>query len=187
MRIVVDKRIALQAVWRGTPTVSSGRKAAVLGAVGRVRRTPPGSESGACIQRGRAGTWESPLAPCHMPGMGDRVTKSPGVPWGPRPGYKPVRDNTNEPRRTRYREARDKRRDLRGAVGQSSRSIVPGKVGHGGPRDPLEGRQRRASRGAGPTDGSYLASTHRPTNTPAPCGAGRPRSGPGVHDPRLPA
>ena len=119
MSLVVDKRIALKAVWRGKPTVSSGRKAAVLGALGRVRRTPPGSESGAGLHRGSSGTWESPLSPGHMPGMGDRVTKSPGVPWGPRPGYKPVRDNTNEPRRTRYREASDKRSDLRGAVWQS--------------------------------------------------------------------
>src|SRR5215475_3369670 len=34
--------------------------------------------SGACLQRGSAGTGESHLAPCHMPGMGDRVTTSPG-------------------------------------------------------------------------------------------------------------
>ena len=40
---VVDNRITLKTVQRGTPTVSSGRKAAVLGAGGRVRRTPPGS------------------------------------------------------------------------------------------------------------------------------------------------
>ena len=76
--------------------MSSGRKATVLGARGRVRRTPPGSESGACIHRGSSGTWESPLSPCHMPGMGDRVTTSPGVVWGPRPGHEPVRDTTNE-------------------------------------------------------------------------------------------
>jgi hypothetical protein len=63
MRVVVDDRISLQRVRRGKPTVSSGRKAAVLGALGRVRRTPPGSESGACIYRGRSGTWESPLSP----------------------------------------------------------------------------------------------------------------------------
>src|SRR5881397_1269867 len=119
MSIVVDKRIALKGVRRGKPTVSSGRKAAVLEALWRAGRTPPGSESGACIHRGSSGTWESPLSPCHIPGMGDRVTKSPGVVWGPRPGHKPGRDNTNEPKRTRYREASDKRSDLRGAVGQS--------------------------------------------------------------------
>src|SRR6266850_1909886 len=47
-----------------------------LGALWRAVRTPPGSESGACLQRGDSGTWESHLAPCHRPGMGDRVTKS---------------------------------------------------------------------------------------------------------------
>ena len=50
--------------------------------VWRVSRTPPGSESGACLQRGNSGTWESLLSPCFRPGMGDRVTKGPGVTWG---------------------------------------------------------------------------------------------------------
>src|SRR5713226_9357908 len=98
MRRVVDTRIALKAGTRGTPTVSSGRKAAVLGAGGRVRRTPPGSQSGACIHRGSSGTWESHLSPGHIPGTGDRVTKSPGVVWGLRPDDEPVRDSTNEPK-----------------------------------------------------------------------------------------
>jgi hypothetical protein len=43
MSIVVDKRIALKVVRRGKPTVSSGRKAAVLDALWRALRTPPGS------------------------------------------------------------------------------------------------------------------------------------------------
>ena len=82
MGIVVVKRMSLKVVARGKPTVSSGWKAAVLGAFWRVRRTPPGSESGACLQRGNWGTWESHLSPCFIPGLGDRVTKSPGVAWG---------------------------------------------------------------------------------------------------------
>jgi hypothetical protein len=171
---------------QGKPTVSSGRKATVLGARRRVRRTPPGSESGACSQRGSAGTWENPRSPCHIPGMADRVTNSPGVVWGPRPGHAPGRDTTNEPKRTRYRDVRDKRSDRRGAGGQSSRSIVPGQGGTGGPQAPREGRQRRASRGAGQTDGSYREITTRHPTTPAPCGAGRPRSGPGVYAPGPP-
>ena len=186
MSIVVDKRIALKGVRRGKPTVSSGRKAAVLDALWRAWRTPPGSKSGACIHRGSSGTWESHVSPCHMPGMGDRVTKSPGVVWGRRPEHEPVWDSTNEPKRARYREASDKRSDLRWAVWQSERSRVPGKVGNGGPKAPLEGRQRRAARGAGQTDGRDVEITNRPTTTPAPCGAGRPRSGPGVHDPGPP-
>src|SRR2546422_769670 len=79
---VVDKRISLQAVRGGKPTVCTRRKAAGLGAIRRVRRTPPGSENGACLQRGNAGTWESHLSPCPIPGLGDRVTTSPGVAVG---------------------------------------------------------------------------------------------------------
>jgi hypothetical protein len=82
-------------VQRGTPTVCTRRKAAVLGARGRVRRTPPGSERGAGLQRGNAGTWESPLSPCAMPGRGDRVTIGPGVVLGLPPGDEPARETTN--------------------------------------------------------------------------------------------
>jgi hypothetical protein len=35
--------------------------------------------SEACLQRGNLGTWESRLSPCLIPGVGDRVTKGPGV------------------------------------------------------------------------------------------------------------
>src|SRR5262245_20506616 len=82
MGIVVDIRISLPEVRRGKPTVWTHRKAAVLETLWRVPRTPPGSESGACLQRGNSGTWESHLSPCHTPGMGDRATKSPGVVGG---------------------------------------------------------------------------------------------------------
>jgi hypothetical protein len=119
MGIVVDNRITLKAVQRGTPTVSSGRKAAVLGAGGRVRRTPPGSKSGACIHRGSSGTWESHLSPCQTPGLGDRVTKGPGVVWGLRPDHEPVRDTTNTQKWARYRGASDERSDPRRAWWQS--------------------------------------------------------------------
>ena len=52
--------------------------------------------SGACLQRGNSGTWESHLSPCCIPGMGDRVTKSPGVAWLLPPWHEPVTDRTNE-------------------------------------------------------------------------------------------
>ena len=158
------------------PTVASGRKAAVLGAGGRVRRTPPGSKSGACLHRGSSGTWESHLSPCHIPGMGDRVTKGPGVVWEFRPDHEPVRDTTNGQQQARYRGASAKRSVPRGAERQSERSIVPGKVGNSGPQDPREGRRRRASRCAGQKDGRDRAITNRHTTTPGPGGAGRPRS-----------
>ena len=71
----VDSRRTLTAVRRGKPTVCTHRKAAVLGAFWRVCGTPPGSENGACIPRGHAGTWESHLSPgsySRMRGAGDQ-------------------------------------------------------------------------------------------------------------------
>jgi hypothetical protein len=183
---VVDNRRTLQAVPRGTPTVSSGRQAAVLGAGGRVRRTPPGSQSGAGLPRGSAGTWERHLAPCQTPGVGDRVTTGPGVVWGLRPDHEPVRDTTHAQKWARYRGASDERSDPRRAWWQSERSIVPTSVGNPGPRDPREGRRRRASRGAGETDGRDREITHRHPTTSAHCGTGGPRLRAGLHDPGLP-
>ena len=174
MRSVVDERIARKAVARGKPTVSSGRKAAVLKAQGRAVRTPPGSKSGACLPRGSSGTWESHLSPCHTPGVGDRVTKGPGVVWGFRPDHEPQREATNAPKPARYWGRERQAKCPATGQGQSERSIVPTQVGNAGPQDPLEGRPRRASRGVGQTDGRDRAITHRHTKTPAPCGAGRP-------------
>jgi hypothetical protein len=178
----VDNRITLKAIQRGTPTVSSGRKVAVLGAGGRVRRTPPGSQSGAGLHRGSSGTWESHLSPGHMPGRGDRVTKGPGGVWEFRPEHEPVRATPNGQKQARDRGASAKRRVPRGAERLSERSIVPGKVGNAGPPDPREGRRRRAARGAGQKDGRDLESTNRHPTTPAQCGAGRPRSRSRVDD-----
>jgi len=44
-----------------------------------VHRTPLGFESGVCLHSGNSGTWESHLSPCFIPGVGDQVTKNPGV------------------------------------------------------------------------------------------------------------
>jgi hypothetical protein len=76
--------------------------------------------SGACIHRGNSGTWESPRSPWHMPGMGDRVIKSPGVVWGFRPAHEPTWDITNAPKQTRYQGASGKRSARRGAEGSLS-------------------------------------------------------------------
>jgi hypothetical protein len=59
---VVVRRIAA-AGSRPKPTGCRDRQAAVLEAIRRVDRTPPGSESGACRHRGDAGTGERPGAP----------------------------------------------------------------------------------------------------------------------------
>src|SRR5207249_5483068 len=47
----------------------------------RVRKTPPGSESGACRQRGSSGTWESQWSPCVESGRGVPTVevKTPGA------------------------------------------------------------------------------------------------------------
>ena len=68
-------------VAREKPTVCSGRKAAVLDAPRRVSRTPPGSESGACFQKGDSGTWESQWSPWGISGVGVPTVevKTPGV------------------------------------------------------------------------------------------------------------
>ena len=142
-------------------------------APGRVRRTPPGAESGACLQRGRAGTGERPRSPWHRPRTGGPGAPKPWGGAGPRPGQQPGRATTHEPRRTRYGDASATRSDRRGAVWQASRRSGPGQVGPCGPREPREGRQRRAARCAGRQDGSALALTTRHPPTPAPCGASR--------------
>src|SRR5262245_61426785 len=82
MSNVVDERISLKAIARGKPTVSTGRKAAVLGALGRVCRTPPGSKSGACRHKGSSGTWESHLSPCQDVRSGGPDDQRPWRGWG---------------------------------------------------------------------------------------------------------
>jgi len=57
--------------------------------------------SGACSQRGHAGTWENHLSPSHMPGVGDRATTGPGVTWGLHPGHEPDGDTTNTVKQAR--------------------------------------------------------------------------------------
>ena len=186
MGIVVDSRITLKDVLRDKPTGSRGRPAAVLDTPGQVSRTPPGSESGACRHRGRSGTWERHRSPGHMSGLGHRASTGPGVAWRLPPRHAPRGDTTHRRQPARYRDASAERSDPRRAGGPSSRSIVPTKGGHPGPRDPRAGRRRRASPCAGETDGRDLESTNRHPNTAAPGGPGGPRSGAGIHAPGPP-
>ena len=85
--------------------------------------------SGACSQRGNSGTWESHLSPCDRPGTGDRVTTSPGVTWGFRPGHEPSWDTTNARKHARYRSGERQVKPFETGRWQSSRRIVPTKVG----------------------------------------------------------
>jgi hypothetical protein len=116
---VVVNRIAAVVV-RSKPTVCRRRKATILGAPWPVPRIPPGSESGAWLQRGSSGPWEHHLSPCTTPGGGDRVTKGPGMAWGLPPGHEPAGDTTNAVKQARYRGASDKRSAPRGAGGSRS-------------------------------------------------------------------
>ena len=55
----------------------------------------------------------------YKPGLGDRVTKGPGVVGGLLPGHEPNRDSTNAQKQARYREASDERSDPRWVGWQS--------------------------------------------------------------------
>ena len=68
---------------RGKPTTSTGRKAAALYAIRRGYRTPPGSETRACIHRGNLGTREIQMFPCvttiRLMGAGQPMRRNPGA------------------------------------------------------------------------------------------------------------
>jgi hypothetical protein len=88
------------------------QKAAVLKALWRVIRTPPGSKYGAYIQRGNLGTWESHLSPCKVEvlwGTDPPEGKAPGASvvlyWPPMTS--PAKENTN--RIGAYKVSRRKR------------------------------------------------------------------------------
>src|SRR5215475_1072763 len=85
--------------------------------------------SGACLQRGNSGTWEDHLSPCTTPGLGDRVTKGPGVTWGLPSGHEPAGGHHERGKQARYREASDKRSDPRGAGGSVSGAEYRGRWG----------------------------------------------------------
>ena len=120
---VVDRRLTLKAGLREKATGSRGRKAAVLDTPGHVSRTPPGSASGACRQRGRSGTWASPRSPGHMSGVGHRATNSPGVPWRLPPRHAPLGDTT--PRRQPARDSGRARRAPRAEQGRRAVVAAP--------------------------------------------------------------
>lgn len=61
---IVVNRITFLNMREGKPTLSLKWKATVSGAIWQAPETPPGSKSGACIQRGKLGTWENQAFPC---------------------------------------------------------------------------------------------------------------------------
>ena len=152
------------------PTVCKRWKAVVLGALWRVHRTPPGSESGACLQRGHSGTWESHLSPCLRPGMGDRVTKSPGVIWTLRPGYEPFGDTTNEGSRQGIGAASDKRSPLRWEVAVVAAHSTDER-GEVRPKRPTGGKAPSGRASAGRRQGRDIELTNPDHGRPVDCGA----------------
>jgi hypothetical protein len=88
--IVVNRITSSNEASEGKPTVSSDRKAAVLRTIGRVHRTPPGSESGAYaygVNPLLRNLGERPIAsnrqaPCRRSEEGVlTINKSPGKGW----------------------------------------------------------------------------------------------------------
>ena len=154
----------------GKPTVSSGRKAAVLGALWRVRRTPPGSESGACLHRGNSGTWESHLSPCHRPGSGDRVTTGPGVLLGAstRPRARKGHHKRTEARKVSGSERQAKRPETgRVAVGAAQSTAEGGAVR---PKRPTGGQAPSGRASAGKRQGRDRELTNPDHGRPVDCG-----------------
>ena len=124
--------------------------------------------SGACLHRGNSGTWESHLSPCPIPGMGDRVTKGPGVPWGLPPGHEPVRDTTNSGSRQGIGKASDKRslREGQWAVVGSYSTDERGEVR---PKRPTGGKATSGRACNGQTHERDSALTNRVTRPPLDC------------------
>src|SRR5262249_17664046 len=150
----------------GQPTVCTHGKAAVLSAFWRVRRTPPGSESGACLHRGNSGTWESHRAPGDRPGMGDRATQSPGVGWALRPGHEPGGETTNEGSTPGIgeRATSEEPREGQVAVVASHPTVERGEVR---PKRPTGGK---ATSGRAVSEERYTRETRRsPIVSPHPC------------------
>ena len=99
---------------RGKPTVCMRWKAAVLGARWRVRRTPPGSESGAYLHRGNSGTWESHRSPCLQTRTGGPGDQRPwrGRRASTRPRAQPGRHERAEASKVSGSERRAKRPEM---------------------------------------------------------------------------
>ena len=154
---------------RGKPTVCKRWKAAVLDAFWRVSRTPPGSESGACVHRGSSGTWESHLSPCTSAGKGgpadQRPWRGPGASTGRRAGngdherWKPARY------RGRERQAKRPERDRVAVVAAHS----TGDGGEPRPKGPTGGKAPSGRASAGGRQGRDIELTNPDHSRPVDC------------------
>ncbi len=162
------------------------RKAAVLGARGRVRRTPPGSESGACLHRGNSGTWESQLSPCRpYPEWGTGCPKALAWSGGFDPATSPQGQHVRAAASQVSGRERQAKRPERGRMAVFA-AHSPEEGGEPRPTGPPGGQATPGLTLCGTQDGSDRESTNRHPTTPAACGTGRPRSRWGLDDPAPP-
>ncbi len=180
-------------VAREKPTGCRGRKAAVLDAPRRVSRTPPGSESGACLQKGDSGTWESPWSPWGISGVGVPTieVKTPGVARRRPPRTRALRNQGTQSQRRdpRYRGRRGSterpRERLLAVFAEHSPAGrergAPGREG-GEPmsQGPTGGKAKPGSTFSGRTSGRDSGLTHRLHATPENSPTGQGLSGDGV-------
>ena len=132
-------------------------------------RTPPGSESGACLQRGHSGTWESHLSPCSSAGNGGPAYQRPwrgsGASTGRRAGngyherWKPARY------RGRERQAKRPERDRVAVV--ASHSTEEG--GEPRPKGPTGGKATSSRASAGRRQGRDIELTNPDYGRPVDC------------------
>ena len=171
MCIVVDKRISLKR-YRGESRrfASAGRQQSWT-RYGECRGHHRGLRAGhAAI----GGTRELGRATClldNMPGVGDRVTKGPGVPWELPPGHEPVRDTTNARKQARYRgserQAKRPERDRVAVVAAHS----TGEGGEVRPKRPTGGKAPSGRASTGGRQGRDFELTNPDHGTPVDCGA----------------
>ena len=166
----VDRRILLTVGPRRQARVCQRRKAAVLGAVGHVRRTPPGSARGAWLPRGHSGTWESHLSPCDRAGRGDRLRKSPGVTGGFHRGTSP----SGTPRTPEAGQVWGKERPGKAPERDRVAVVAAQSTGEGGdvrPTRPTGGKAPSGSASAGGRPGRACERIHPDHGRPGECGA----------------
>jgi len=161
----------------------------------RVRRTPPGSESGACRQRGNSGTWESHWSPCGESGGGvpPGEGKTPGAARKLQPRqralWRTTKGTQSQRREARYRGGSGRPERPRAglwAVGAEHRTDgrepdAPGWQG-GAPRSqgPRAGKETPGLTLSGGPSGSDAGLSNRRHATPAQGDPGQTLSGAGL-------
>ena len=168
------------------PTACTRWKATVLDALGRVFRTPPGSETRACSHRGNLETWESQWFPCVESGVGVPTVevKTPGAGRRLSPLRRAFHKKGTQRKRSdaRYRGRRgrtERPRDGPLAVladhsTEGREPCAPGREG-GEPtsQGPTGGKAKPGITFSGRTSGRDAGLTNRLHETPEHCDTGK--------------